>query len=66
MSNLGYYQLKARPGLFNLTLAEGKSADIYEIEDKGEFGPARLISVLSWEPDAFPTSVRKRQGQEGR
>jgi len=66
MSNLGYYQLKARPGIFNLTMAEGKSSEIYEIEDKGNFGSSRVISVLSWEPDAFPTSVRKRKGQESK
>ena len=30
MSNLGYFQLKAKPGLFNLTIAKGKSRDMFQ------------------------------------
>ena len=39
MANLGYLQLKARPGLWNLRLREGPSADIYSV--------ARLASLTS-------------------
>ena len=31
MANLGYFQLKASPGMWVLSLREGKSRDIYEI-----------------------------------
>ncbi|XP_055376689.1 UDP-glucose:glycoprotein glucosyltransferase [Condylostylus longicornis] len=31
MANLGYFQLKANPGIWELRLREGKSADIYDI-----------------------------------
>ncbi|XP_053954514.1 UDP-glucose:glycoprotein glucosyltransferase [Anastrepha ludens] len=31
MANLGYFQLKANPGVWELRLREGKSADIYDI-----------------------------------
>ncbi|KAM7357519.1 UDP-glucose-glycoprotein glucosyltransferase [Cochliomyia hominivorax] len=31
MANLGYFQLKANPGVWTLRLREGKSADIYDI-----------------------------------
>lgn len=31
MANLGYFQLKANPGVWTLKLREGKSADIYDI-----------------------------------
>lgn len=31
MANLGYYQLKATPGVWTLRLREGRSTDIYDI-----------------------------------
>ena len=31
MSNLGYYQLKAAPGVFNLRLAPGRSQELYTV-----------------------------------
>uniref|UniRef100_A0A183IHE1 Glyco_transf_24 domain-containing protein n=1 Tax=Soboliphyme baturini TaxID=241478 RepID=A0A183IHE1_9BILA len=31
MANLGYFQLKANPGVWSLSLREGKSSDIYQI-----------------------------------
>lgn len=39
MSNLGYFQLKASPGAWNLRLRHGKSADIYFIShvDRADF-----------------------------
>eukprot|EP00817_Percolomonadidae_sp_ATCC50343_P006663 CAMPEP_0117423258 /NCGR_PEP_ID=MMETSP0758-20121206/3925_1 /TAXON_ID=63605 /ORGANISM="Percolomonas cosmopolitus, Strain AE-1 (ATCC 50343)" /LENGTH=1370 /DNA_ID=CAMNT_0005206353 /DNA_START=179 /DNA_END=4288 /DNA_ORIENTATION=+ len=32
MSNYGYYQLKANPGMFELTLAPGRSTDVFSID----------------------------------
>lgn len=31
MANLGYFQLKANPGVWYLNLREGRSSDIYQI-----------------------------------
>ena len=31
MSNLGYFQLKAEPGIYYLTLAPGRSRDLYNV-----------------------------------
>lgn len=31
MQNLGYFQLKASPGLFDLSIAPGRSRDLYQI-----------------------------------
>ena len=31
MSNLGYFQLKAEPGIYNLTLAPGRSRELYDV-----------------------------------
>lgn len=33
MANLGYFQLKANPGAWNLKLRQGKSMDIYDISN---------------------------------
>lgn len=38
MANLGYFQLKALPGVWNLGLREGRSSTIYSIEDIGTKG----------------------------
>jgi UDP-glucose:glycoprotein glucosyltransferase len=38
MSNLGYFQLKANPGMWELRLAEGPSKDIYTIQEVRELG----------------------------
>lgn len=31
MSNLGYFQLKAAPGMYNLSLAPGRSEELYTV-----------------------------------
>ncbi|CAN0465905.1 unnamed protein product, partial [Hapterophycus canaliculatus] len=31
MENLGYFQLQAAPGVWELALAEGRASDVYEI-----------------------------------
>lgn len=33
MANLGYFQLKAAPGVFALRLAPGRSADLYVVDN---------------------------------
>ncbi|CAD6930112.1 unnamed protein product [Tilletia controversa] len=38
MANLAYFQFKARPGMFNLTIREGRSSDIYQLESVGTHG----------------------------
>lgn len=38
MANLGYLQLKANPGVFELSLREGRSKEIYDIESVGSEG----------------------------
>ncbi|CAG8531718.1 10008_t:CDS:10 [Diversispora eburnea] len=38
MANLGYFQLKANPGVWTLSLREGKSTDIFDIQSVGSEG----------------------------
>ncbi len=80
MSNLGYFQLKGQPGVFNLSIAEGKSRDIYRMappDDAADAADAaatetaaagenwKLVTVGSWEPAAFALNVRLRPEMRG-
>ncbi|XP_028993003.1 UDP-glucose:glycoprotein glucosyltransferase 2 isoform X3 [Betta splendens] len=48
MANLGYFQLKANPGAWNLRLREGRSADIYQIlSHDGTDSPADAGDVIA-------------------
>ncbi|EMC95967.1 glycosyltransferase family 24 protein [Baudoinia panamericana UAMH 10762] len=38
MANLGYFQFKANPGVYNLTLQEGRSQEIFHIDSAGTLG----------------------------
>ncbi|KAJ3497246.1 hypothetical protein NLG97_g2045 [Lecanicillium saksenae] len=38
MANLGFFQFQANPGIYNIHLKEGRSADIFEIESVGAQG----------------------------
>lgn len=40
MSNLAYFQLKASPGLFSLSLAPGRSRQLYAINGSAGAGTA--------------------------
>ncbi|KAI4717538.1 UDP-glucose,glycoprotein glucosyltransferase [Aureobasidium sp. EXF-10727] len=38
MANLGYFQFKAKPGFYNLTLQKGRSEEIFKIDSAGTLG----------------------------
>ncbi|KAH9837462.1 glycosyltransferase family 24 protein [Teratosphaeria destructans] len=38
MANLGYFQFKANPGIYNLTLQKGRSGEIFNIDSAGTLG----------------------------
>lgn len=63
MSNLGYFQLKARPGTWLLQPTAGRSRDLYEI--KGGVGSrGQEVMVTSFEPEPIVFNVAKRAGKE--
>eukprot|EP01132_Coremiostelium_polycephalum_P009347 gene9347-11479_t len=47
MSNLGYYQLKSNPGIWELKLANGRSSDIMELYDGVPEKPGKIIPSRS-------------------
>ena len=69
MSNLGYFQLKSTPGVFQLDFAPGRSAELYQIEGGKGFLPGResgsQMSVDSFTGRHVTLDVKKKPGKEG-
>ncbi|CAM6098919.1 unnamed protein product [Calypogeia fissa] len=68
MANLGYWQLKAAPGVWALSLAPGRSSEIYTLEGPGEgtdHGPLSMqVVVQDLKGKLVRFEVVKRRGQE--
>lgn len=68
MANLGYYQLKATPGVWTLRLREGRSSEIYDIisyqgADRSQRGDI-LVSVNSFKGVVMVVRVARKSGME--
>ncbi|KAH8556358.1 UDP-glucose:glycoprotein glucosyltransferase-domain-containing protein [Umbelopsis sp. PMI_123] len=72
MANLGYFQLKANPGVWLLSLREGRSKEIYELESVGNEGwisptieeSGNSIDLLTFQGATIYPRVRKYKGKE--
>lgn len=65
MSNLGYYQLKANPGVWDLTLAPGRGSEIYEVQNmRSLHGASMTTYVDALSSDRVSLKVHKRSGME--
>lgn len=72
MSNLGYFQLKANPGLWRLAIREGRSADVFDVESIGAQGwksgevarTGHSLEVTTLEGLTIYPRFRRRKGQE--
>lgn len=64
MANLGYFQLKSLPGLWELTLREGRSRDIYTIDSLGTGNNDDVLALTSFEGLTLYPEVRKKPGME--
>lgn len=63
MQNLGYYQLQANPGLYQLNLAKGKASDLFDIKNTNdEIG--YIIVVNSFSDSVNRLIVEKKIGME--
>jgi UDP-glucose:glycoprotein glucosyltransferase len=60
MQNLGYFQLQANPGLWTLSLAEGRATELFQIVDSNSIA----IAVQSFASDMKRLLVKKRPGFE--
>lgn len=67
MANLGYFQFKANPGVYDIHLEEGRSSDIYNIESIGASGWAPVpgdegteVALMDFQGTTlYPRLVRK-------
>ncbi|XP_054159379.1 UDP-glucose:glycoprotein glucosyltransferase 1-like [Oppia nitens] len=69
MANLGYFQLKANPGLWNLNLRQGRSDDIYSIvshegTDSPSNSPQVLALISSFKSNVIKIRVNKKPGKQ--
>ncbi|KAI8146122.1 UDP-glucose:glycoprotein glucosyltransferase-domain-containing protein [Fennellomyces sp. T-0311] len=73
MANLGYFQLKAQPGLWNLRVREGRSSEVYHIDSIGTEGNWQSnkdkntnskLALTSFEGLTVYPQVRKNPGME--
>ncbi|KAL8279773.1 hypothetical protein RQP46_007868 [Phenoliferia psychrophenolica] len=72
MSNLGYFQLKANPGLWRLGIREGRSSEVYEMESVGAEGwksagaeeKGDRLAVTTLEGLTIYPRFRRRKGME--
>ncbi|KAL1916354.1 uncharacterized protein VTP21DRAFT_5971 [Calcarisporiella thermophila] len=72
MANLGYMQLKANPGVWDLELREGRSRELYELESAGSEGwrsrgvdeIGNSIVLTSFDGITIYPRVRRRPGHE--
>ncbi|KAG1175838.1 hypothetical protein G6F70_003865 [Rhizopus microsporus] len=77
MANLGYFQLKASPGIWKLALREGRSSSVYSIQDVGangkwnwntEFNGSKgiddTLALISFEGLTITPLVHKNPGME--
>ncbi|KAL1311062.1 hypothetical protein AAFC00_001271 [Neodothiora populina] len=68
MSNLGYFQFKANPGYYNLTLQQGRSEEIFHIdsvgaqEQKGE--PTTQIALTTFRGNTLFPMLSRKPGME--
>jgi len=69
MANLGYFQLKANPGVWALNLREGRSKEIYTIESTENTDTPinvteTLIAINSFKSKIIKVKVAKQPGME--
>ncbi|CAI4233074.1 unnamed protein product [Auanema sp. JU1783] len=70
MANLGYFQLKANPGSWQLRLRDGRSKDIYDVSShtntEGEIDGAISVLIDSFTGRVIRLRVSKKEGMEER
>jgi len=59
MSNSGYFQLKAKPGLWSLQLAEGRSSELFELTSEQS-----TLTIQSFTVPAPSIKLSHRKGME--
>jgi len=71
MANLGYFQFKANPGVYNLALQQGRSEEIFHIDSAGTLGYSPQpgdngteIAMMSFRGATLFPRLSRRSGME--
>ncbi|CAN4108103.1 unnamed protein product [Withania somnifera] len=68
MANLGYWQMKAFPGVWYLQLAPGRSSELYALKDDGDGGQettlSKRITIDDLRGKLVHMEVTKKKGKE--
>lgn len=71
MSNLGFFQFKANPGIYSIHLKQGRSADIFEIESVGAQGWTAVpgdegtsLALLDFQGTTLYPRMNRKAGME--
>jgi UDP-glucose:glycoprotein glucosyltransferase len=71
MANLGFFQFKANPGVYNIRLKEGRSSDIYSMESVGAQGWAAIpgdetteAALMDFQGTTLYPRLRRKPGME--
>ncbi|EME80870.1 glycosyltransferase family 24 protein [Pseudocercospora fijiensis CIRAD86] len=71
MANLGYFQFKANPGVYNLALQRGRSEEIFHIDSAGAAGyneqagdNTTEIGLMSFKGTTLSPRISRRPGME--
>lgn len=71
MSNLGFFQFKANPGVYSIRLKEGRNTDIYEIESIGAQGwnpvpgdNGTELALIDFQGVTLYPRLKRRSGME--
>lgn len=66
MENLGYFQLQAGPGLWELALAKGRASDVYEIIGDSDAGGGGISGAAHSAAYEVARRLQRELGGEGR
>ena len=71
MANLGFFQFKANPGIYNIRLKEGRSSDIFTLDSVGAQGWTAVpgdetteVALLSFQGATLYPRLTRKEGME--
>lgn len=64
MANLGYFQLKANPGVWDFGIREGRSSEVFELEEEQSGRSASSVAVTTFEGLTIYPKFRRRPGMD--
>lgn len=72
MANLGFFQFKANPGVYDIHLKEGRTTDIFDIESVGAQGWAAVpgdegtdVTLMDFQGTTLFPRLTRKEGMEG-